>query len=145
MDTPEVEGATGYLDTNFEGKANAGIKAFENGADLVYLHFEAPDECGHRGEANNKVKAIEYIEKRALKPMLEYLSACKDDYRILIMPDHPTPLETKTHSSAPVPYLIYDSRKKQNGVSPFTEKNAEKTGIFVEHGPDIMNKLLEKI
>lgn len=145
MDTPEVEGATGYIDTNFEGKADAGINAFKNGTDLVYLHFEAPDECGHRGEAQNKVKAIEYIENRALKPMLDYLSSSGDDYRILIMPDHPTPLETMTHSSAPVPYMIYDSRKTENGVPSFTEKNAEKTGIFVEHGPDIMNKLLEKI
>ena len=145
MDTPEVDGATGYIDTNFEGKADAGIKAFKSGTDLVYLHFEAPDECGHRGEAQNKVKAIEYIESRALKPMLDYLSACGDDYRILIMPDHPTPLETMTHSSAPVPYMIYDSRKTKNGVPSFTEKNAEKTGIFVEHGPDIMSKLLEKI
>ena len=145
MDTPEVEGATGYIDTNFEGKADAGINAFKNGTDLVYLHFEAPDECGHRGEAQNKVKAIEYIENRALKPMLDYLSSSGDDYRILIMPDHPTPLETMTHSSAPVPYMIYDSRKTENGVPSFTEKNAEKTGLFVEHGPDIMNKLLEKI
>lgn len=145
MDTPEVDGATGYIDTNFEGKADAGIKAFKSGTDLVYLHFEAPDECGHRGEAQNKVKAIEYIESRALKPMLDYLSACGDDYRILIMPDHPTPLETMTHSSAPVPYMIYDSRKTKNGVPSFTEKNAEKTGIFVEHGPNIMDKLLEKI
>lgn len=145
MDTPEVDGATGYIDTNFEGKADAGIKAFKSGTDLVYLHFEAPDECGHRGEAQNKVKAIEYIESRALKPMLDYLSACGDDYRILIMPDHPTPLETMTHSSAPVPYMIYDSRKTKNGVPSFTEKNAEKTGIFVENGPDIMSKLLEKI
>ncbi|MEE1330852.1 MAG: cofactor-independent phosphoglycerate mutase [Acutalibacteraceae bacterium] len=145
MDTPEVDGATGYIDTNFEGKADAGIKAFKSGTDLVYLHFEAPDECGHRGEAQNKVKAIEFIENRALKPMLDYLSACGDDYRILIMPDHPTPLETMTHSSAPVPYMIYDSRKTKNGVPSFTEKNAEKTGIFVEHGPDIMSKLLEKI
>ncbi len=145
MDTPEVEGATGYIDTNFEGKADAGINAFKNGTDLVYLHFEAPDECGHRGEAQNKVKAIEYIENRALKPMLDYLSSSGDDYRILIMPDHPTPLETMTHSSAPVPYMIYDSRKTENGVPSFTEKNAEKTGLFVEHGPDIMDKLLEKI
>ncbi len=145
METPEVEGATGYIDTNFEGKADAGINAFKNGTDLVYLHFEAPDECGHRGEAQNKVKAIEYIENRALKPMLDYLSSSGDDYRILIMPDHPTPLETMTHSSAPVPYMIYDSRKTENGVLSFTEKNAEKTGLFVEHGPDIMNKLLEKI
>ena len=144
METPEVEGATGYIDTNFEGKTQAGIDAFERGTDLVYLHFEAPDECGHRGEAQNKVKAIEMIDSRVLTKMLGYLNGCGDDYRILIMPDHPTPLETMTHSSAPVPFLIYDSRKKENGVSSFTEKNAAETGEFVEHGPDIMSMLLEK-
>lgn len=144
METPEVEGATGYIDTNFEGKTQAGIDAFKRGTDLVYLHFEAPDECGHRGEAQNKVKAIEMIDSRVLTKMLEYLNGCGDDYRILIMPDHPTPLETMTHSSSPVPFLIYDSRKKENGVSSFTEKNAAETGEFVEHGPDIMNMLLEK-
>lgn len=145
MDTPEVAGATGYIDTNFEGKTEAGIEAFKKGIELVYLHFEAPDECGHRGEAENKVKAIEYIDSRVLKRMLEYLDSCGDDYRILIMPDHPTPLDIMTHSPEPVPYLIYDSRKKSDGVDCFTEKNAEKTGIFVEHGPDIMDKLLEKM
>ena len=144
METPSVKGATGYIDTNFEGKAQAGIESFKNGTDLVYLHFEAPDECGHRGEAENKVKAIEYIDSRALKLMLDYLDNCGDDYRILIMPDHPTPLETMTHSSEPVPYLIYDSRVKKDGVTSFTEKNAELSGIFVDHGPDIMQKLLEK-
>ena len=144
METPEVEGATGYLDTNFEGKAQAGIDAFKNGTDLVYLHFEAPDECGHRGEPENKVKAVEYIDRRALKPMLKYLEGSGDDFRILIMPDHPTPLETMTHSAEPVPYIIYDSRVKKNGIPSFTEKNAAATGIFVEHGPDIMKKLLEK-
>ena len=116
----------------------------KRGTDLVYLHFEAPDECGHRGEAQNKVKAIEMIDSRVLTKMLDYLNGCEDDYRILIMPDHPTPLETMTHSSAPVPFLIYDSRKKENGVSSFTEKNAAETGEFVEHGPDIMSMLLEK-
>lgn len=145
MDTPEVAGATGYIDTNFEGKTEAGIEAFKKGTELVYLHFEAPDECGHRGEAENKVKAIEYIDSRVLRRMLEYLDSCGDDYRILIMPDHPTPLDIMTHSPEPVPYLIYDSRKKSDGVDCFTEKNAEKTGIFVEHGPDIMDKLLEKM
>lgn len=145
MDTPEVKGATGYIDTNFEGKTEAGIEAFKKGTELVYLHFEAPDECGHRGEAENKVKAIEYIDSRVLKRMLEYLDSCGDDYRILIMPDHPTPLDIMTHSPEPVPYLIYDSRKKSDGVDCFTEKNAAKTGIFVEHGPDIMDKLLEKM
>lgn len=141
--TPEVEGSTGYLDTNFEGKTFAGIDAFKSGCDLVYLHFEAPDECGHRGEAENKVKAIEYIDRRSLKIMLDYLENCGDDYRILIMPDHPTPLDTMTHSAEPVPYMIYDSRKAESGVVKFDEKNARLTGNFVEHGPDIMKKLLD--
>lgn len=145
MATPDVLDATGYLDTNFEGKAEAGINAFKNGMDFVYLHFEAPDECGHRGEAANKVKAIEEIENRALKPMLEYLNGTGEHFRILIMPDHPTPLETKTHSREPVPYLIYDNEKSVSGVDSFTEANAAATGIFVEHGPDMINKLLGKI
>lgn len=144
MEAPQVDGATGYIDTNFAGKAAAGIEAFKNGCDLVYLHFEAPDECGHRGEAKNKVKAIELIDSLALAPMLEYLRGCGDDYRILVMPDHPTPLETKTHSREPVPFLIYDSRRNEKGVSCFTEQSAANTGIFIEHGPDIMNMLLEK-
>ena len=145
METPEVAGATGYIDTDFEGKTKAGIESFKNGADLVYLHFEAPDECGHRGEAENKVKAIELIDSRSLKIMLEYLDNCGDDYRILIMPDHPTPLETMTHSSAPVPYMIFDSRKALGGAESFTEKASSESGIFVEHGPAIMDKLLEKM
>ena len=144
MQTPDVAGSTGYLDTNFVGKTKAGIEAFKNGTDLVYLHFEAPDECGHRGEAENKVKAIEYIDSRSLKLMLEYLDSCGESYRILIMPDHPTPLDTMTHSSEPVPFMIYDSEKAQKGVETFTEATAKSTGIFVEHGPDIMNRLLQK-
>ena len=144
-DTPEVAGATGYLDTDFEAKTLAGIEAFKNGTDLVYLHFEAPDECGHRGESENKIKAIEEIDRRSLKIMLEYLENCGEDYRILIMPDHPTPLETKTHSNAPVPYLIYDSSEKKSGVESFTEQAAQSTGNYVEHGPDIMEKLLKKM
>lgn len=144
MLTPDVAGATGYLDTNFEGKANAGIDAFKAGYELVYLHFEAPDECGHRGEAENKVKSIEAIDSRALKPMLEYLNTCGEDYSILIMPDHPTPLDIKTHSSDPVPYILYNSAKPAAGVDRFTESNARSTGIFIEHGPDMMQKLLGK-
>ena len=143
-DTPDVAGATGYLDTDFEAKTKAGIDSFKNGTDLVYLHFEAPDECGHRGEAENKIKAIELIDSRSLKIMLEYLENCGEDFRILIMPDHPTPLEIKTHSAAAVPYLIYDSRKEIKGVESFTEEYAESTKNFVLHGPDIMDKLLEK-
>lgn len=144
MSVPEVAGATGYIDTDFEGKAQAAIDAFRAGTELCYLHFEAPDECGHRGQPENKVKAIEYIDSRALKMILEYLEDCGEDYRILIMPDHPTPLDTMTHSAAPVPFMIYDSRKEENGVPVFDEDNAQNTGVFVEHGPDIMDILLEK-
>ena len=145
MLTPDVDGATGYLDTDFEGKTEAGINALKEGCDFIYLHFEAPDECGHRGEAENKVKAIEYIDERSLKLCLEYFENSGEDFRILIMPDHPTPLETKTHSREPVPFMIYDSRKDLGGVEIFTEENAEKTGVFIEHGPSVMDLLLEKI
>ena len=144
MEVPEVKGATGYIDTDFEGKAQAGINAFKNGCDLVYMHFEAPDECGHRAEPENKVRAIEYIDSRAFTPLLNYLKSCGEDYRILIMPDHPTPIATKTHSGEPVPFMIYDSRIKNPGVPTFTEETAKSTGIFIEHGPDIMKMLLEK-
>lgn len=144
MNVPEVEGATGYIDTDFVGKTEAAIKAFKNGSDLVYLHFEAPDECGHRGEAENKVKAIELIDSLVLSRLLQYFKESKEDYRILIMPDHPTPLCTMTHSREPVPYMIYDSRKNLGGVEKFTEDNAAATNNFVKHGPDIMKKLLEQ-
>ena len=144
MAIPDVEGATGYLDTNFKGKADAAIELFENGTELVYVHVEAPDECGHRGEAENKVKAIEEIDRQVLTPVVEYLKTSGDDYRILIMPDHPTPLETKTHASDPVPFVLYDSRKAENGVATFTESTATATGVFVEHGPSIMDRLLQK-
>lgn len=144
METPEVEGATGYLDTNFDGKANAGIEAFKNGTDLVYIHLEAPDECGHRGESENKVRAIEIIDKKVLATIKAYLDESGEDYRILICPDHPTPLNIKTHSSEPVPYLIYDSRKTVSGADTFTEKTAAASGNFIEHGPSIMDRLLEK-
>lgn len=143
METPEVPGATAYLDTNFAGKVAAAKELFEQGIDLVYVHIEAPDECGHRGEVQNKVHAIELIDKQVLAPLLDILSAF-GDYRILVMPDHPTPLTIRTHSSDPVPFLLYDSRKTQDGVASFTEQNAASTGILVEHGPSIMARLLEK-
>lgn len=143
METPEVEGATGYIDTNFVGKADAAIEAFKNGTELVYIHIEAPDECGHRCEPENKVKSIGLIDKLVLAAVKGYLDESGEDYRILICPDHPTPLLTKTHSSEPVPFMIYDSRKTLNGVDTFTEATAASTGVFVEHGPSIMDRLLE--
>ncbi len=144
MKTPDVDGATGYIDTNFEGKAKAARKLFSDGCDMVYVHVEAPDECGHRGEAENKVHAIELIDEKIVGPTVEYLKTLGDAYRILIMPDHPTPLATRTHSSEPVPFMIYDSRKEESGAECFAENSARQTGIFIEHGPDVMDRLLEK-
>ena len=144
MATPEVEGATGYIDTNFSGKADAAIEAYKSGTDLVYIHVEAPDECGHRCEPENKVKSIGLIDSLILKKVKDYLDGSGDDYRILICPDHPTPLLTKTHSSEPVPFMIFDSRKALDGAQTFTEKTASATGVYIEHGPSIMDRLLER-
>ncbi len=141
-DVAEVKGATGYIDTDFEGKAQAAIELFKAN-DLVYVHVEAPDECGHRGEAENKVKAIEFIDKRILAAILSELEKY-GEYRILIMPDHPTPLITMTHARDPVPFMIYDNKKPVSGVNTFTEETAKSTGIYYDHGPDIMSVLLEK-
>ncbi len=137
-----MPGATGYIDTDFEGKADAACELFKT-CDLVYVHVEAPDECGHRGEAENKVKAIEFIDGRILARLLDELPKY-GEYRILIMPDHPTPLVTKTHASDPVPFLIYDSEKPAAGVDTFNETTAAATGIYYDHGPDIMKVLLGK-
>lgn len=143
MEIPDVAGATGYLDTNFAGKADAAKALFDKGVELVYVHVEAPDECGHRGEAENKVKAIEEIDKQVLTPLVEYLKGV-DDFRILVMPDHPTPLEIRTHCSDPVPFMLYDSRKALGGVDTFTEDTAAATGVMIEHGPSVMARLLER-
>lgn len=142
MEVAEVPGATGYLDTNFTGKMEAAARMLREGRDLVYVHVEAPDECGHRGEAQNKVRAIELIDQKILGPMLEELERY-DDYRILIMPDHPTPLSTRTHAADSVPFLIYQKSAPKAGVSVFTEKTAADTGLFIQHGPSIMDRLIQ--
>ena len=144
MKSVDVDGATGYIDTNFEGKADAAIKEFKNGQDFVYIHVEAPDECGHRGEYDNKVKAIELIDEKILTPVVDFLKDY-DDFAVLVCPDHPTPLNIKTHSSNPVPYLIYSSKEeKENGVKTFTEANAKATGEYIEKGFTMMNYFLSK-
>ncbi len=142
-DVAEVKGATGYIDTDFEGKANAAKELFKKN-DLVYVHIEAPDECGHRGEAENKVKAIELIDQHILGTLIDELENY-GEYRILIMPDHPTPLITMTHARDPVPFLIYDNKNPQSGVETFTEESAASTGIYYDHGPDIMKLLLNML
>ena len=143
MKAPEIPGVTGYIDTDFTAKKDAAINLFEEGNDLVYIHMEAPDECGHRGEIENKVKSIEIIDKLVVGPMIEYLKG--NPHRILIMPDHPTPLSVKTHVSDPVPYVLYCSEEEKIGVSSVNEKIAKETGYFVENGPNIMNKLIGKM
>jgi len=144
MNSVDVDGATGYLDTNFDGKCKAAIEEFKNGADLVYVHVEAPDECGHRGEIENKVKAIEMIDEHILGPVVEFLKDY-DDFAVLVCPDHPTPLSIRTHTSTPVPYLIYDSKNEINsGVKVFCEKEARETGNYIEKGFTMMNYFLTK-
>ncbi|MBO5377150.1 MAG: cofactor-independent phosphoglycerate mutase [Ruminiclostridium sp.] len=142
MDVINVDGATGYIDTNFSGKADAAIKALKDGRDFVYIHVEAPDECGHRFEVQNKIKAIELIDELILGPVLKAFEG--EELKVLICPDHPTPLSLKTHTNAPVPYLIWNSTKAEQGVDCFTEEAAEKTGRYVEVGHTLMEHFLSE-
>lgn len=144
MEILHVKGATGYIDTNFVGKARAAIDSLKNGADLAYIHIEAPDECGHRGEIANKVKSIELIDELVLGTLFKAfeLELKGEHIRIMIAPDHPTPLSLKTHTSDPVPYLIYDNKANKSGVAVFDEENAASTGIIIEKGHELMRKYI---
>ena len=113
LSTVNVEGATGTLNTNFEGKANAAIKEFRDGKEFVYMHIEGPDECSHQGDMLGKIQCLEDIDKKVLKPIIEALKNDKEEFRILEIPDHRTPIAIRTHSSVPVPFVIYDSRKEK--------------------------------
>ena len=144
MRSIDVPGATGNVHTNYDGKAQAAIDAFEAGIEFVYVHVEGPDECGHRGEIENKVLSIELIDQKILKPVYEYLVKSGDDFKILVLPDHPTPIEIRTHSSSPVPFMLYDSKKEHAGVSCFDEQSASATGISIEHGHDLLDIVIEK-
>ncbi len=140
MRVVNVEGATGYLDTNFDGKAQAGIDEFKNGQDFVYIHVEAPDECGHRNEMLNKVKAIATIDEKILKPVVEYLKSTGEGFKVLVTPDHATPLSLRTHTNDPIPFFIYDSTNEVTGVKGFSEKSAKETGNYIDLGYTIMEK-----
>ncbi len=141
MDVIEVEGATGNVDTNFEGKAKAALDALMGGKDFVYMHVEAADECGHQGQVANKVLSIEKLDAAA-KLIIDGLEAAGEDYAVLLMPDHPTPIATMTHSSEPVPYVIYKSGMSEINERTYCEADAEKTGIFVSEGYTLMEKFL---
>ncbi len=146
MQVIEVDGATGNFDTNFKGKAEACINALKSGLDYVYVHMEAPDECGHHGDAEHKIYSIEQIDKEVIAPVTEWLKNSKEDFSILIMPDHPTPLNTKTHAKDSVPFLLYKSNKRFTGntAKVYNEDTARDTGITVSSGIELMKKFLEK-
>jgi 2,3-bisphosphoglycerate-independent phosphoglycerate mutase len=143
MRSPEVPGATGYIDTDYEGKARRAVAELRGGQDFVYLHFEATDEAGHRGAVADKVRGIELIDERALPILLEYLESL-DGYALMILPDHPTPLALKTHTGDPVPYMLYRSAWKGSGrgVARVCEASAAATGHYIAFGPDLMKRFL---
>jgi 2,3-bisphosphoglycerate-independent phosphoglycerate mutase len=135
LDSVDVEGATGTIHTNFRGKARAAIEEFKKGRDFVYLHIEATDECSHQGDLEGKIKSLELIDAQVLAPILDYLYSGGEAFRVLIVPDHRTPLAIRTHSSDPVPYVLYDSEHEAapDPARGFNEK-AGKKGRFFENG-----------
>jgi len=144
MNTVNVEGATGNYHTDYAGKGRAAINEFKNGRDFVFIHIEAPDECGHRGETENKIKSIEKIDAMIIGPVYDYLNAEFPGFKMLILPDHPTPLSTRTHSSEPVPFLLYKKGAgNQSGISNFNEGTvAQKSGIYIRDGYKLMEFIL---
>ena len=142
MDIIEVEGATGNYNTDFQGKANAAADALINGLDYVYIHIEAPDECGHHGDYAHKIYSIEQIDK-VVDTLCKRLNAAGEHFAMLVCPDHPTPCATKTHSSDPIPYLLYtDKRSLFNGAKRYTEDFAASTGEYVPDGYRLIEKLI---
>ena len=137
----DVEGSTGNYDTNFQGKAEAAVEALTDGLDFVYIHMEAPDECGHHGDFRHKIYSIEKIDG-VVKTIITKLKAAGEDFAMLVCPDHPTPCALKTHTSDPVPYLLYTNKKNLgNGAIRYTEDEAAKTGYYTEEGHLLIKKL----
>lgn len=145
MDNIIVEGANGGLHTNYEGKAKAALKALlEDDYDFAYVHVEAPDEMGHQGLVKEKIQAIEFIDDKIVKMLVEELEKAGEDYRILVLPDHPTPIRVRTHTADPIPYMLYDSRKKLGSQEMYSETVAKASGITWENGYQLIDYLLER-
>ena len=143
MEVYRVPGATGSIDTNYEGKAAAAAKALlEDGCDFVYVHVEAPDEMGHQGLVPEKVRSIEDLDSRLISPLKKALDDSGEDYRMLILPDHPTPIRLRTHTGDPVPYLLFDSAKQEKKLARFTEEEAAQTGNFQPQGFRLLDQLI---
>ena len=145
IDNKTVEGANGGLNTNYEGKAQAALDALlKEGYDFAYIHLEAPDEMGHQGSVERKVQAIANMDQRILKPIREAMDASGEEYRLLVLPDHPTPIRLRTHVAEPVPYLLYDSGKKQNHSWHYNEREAAESGNRIDRGCDLMGYLFSE-
>ena len=143
MDVAEVEGANGGLDTNYEGKTQAALDALvRDGYDFAYIHIEAPDEMGHQGSVEKKLKAIEYLDRRVVAPLTAGLDASGLDYRLMVLPDHPTPIRLRTHTAESVPYLIYDSTAPQKNDWSYNEAEAILSGNYFSEGPQLMEHFL---
>lgn len=143
LESVDVEGATGNIHTNFDGKAQAAIELLKKN-DFIYIHLEAPDECGHRGELENKIKSIELIDEKIVKPVMDYIKSTGEDYKVLIMPDHPTPIALKTHVMDPVPFVMYNSRNEVKGIEKYNEDNCKNTGLHITEGYKLMKKFIEE-
>ncbi len=145
MGVVNVEGANGGLHTNYEGKTDAALKALlEDGYDFAYIHVEAPDEMGHQGSMEKKIKAVENLDERVIKRLTDALNEKNVDYRLLVLPDHPTPIRLRTHTADNVPYLLFDSTDAKNENWYYNEKDAAKSGILIEKGYTLIDRLFSK-
>ena len=141
----EVEGANGGLHTNYEGKTQAAVKALtEEGYDFAYIHVEAPDEMGHQGSVEKKVQAIEYLDSRVIAPLVESLKSKNIDFRLLVLPDHPTPIRVRTHTADNVPFMLYDSTSEQSNAWNYNEKEGRESGNYIAKGHEIIDYLFSK-
>lgn len=145
MDNIHVEGANGGLHTNYEGKAQAALDALErDGYDFAYIHIEAPDEMGHQGSVERKVQAITYLDERVIRVIKEKMDALKEEYRMLVLPDHPTPIAIRTHTANPVPYLLYDSTASPSHDWNYNEREAKNSGNYIQKGCELMEYLFSR-